>query len=328
MVAKTRRYHLAADPAERVIEAFVNRGALSAATRESYLSNLRQIARFLTPGDTPATGGDRQVTAAVARILDMERGEAKAMASQYMAAMMDEGLSPGTINLRIGTLCRVVTTAKDLGVIGWTIDIKYPRVRAYRDTRGPTWAEGMRIIDAAVGQTWPTKAARDVAAGWMLLGMGLRSGELRALTMADVDLGGKRLAVIAKGAAGARQWLTMPPKTLDAVANWISLRGTGDGPLIAPLHPAANGSPMSKDGLLKLIGKLAATAGLRHTTVHMLRHTACTEGTRQCRGNLVAAQSFTRHADPNTVIRYNDGQVDRYAEVAAAMGGDEPIGLS
>jgi integrase/recombinase XerC len=49
---------------------------------------------------------------------------------------------------------------------------------------------------------------------------------------------------------------------------------------------------------------------------HGLRHAAITEALDLARGNVRAVQRFSRHADPRTLLRYDDAREDVAGEIA------------
>jgi integrase/recombinase XerC len=61
------------------------------------------------------------------------------------------------------------------------------------------------------------------------------------LDLEDVDVAGKRLAVLGKGRTEAEP-ITLPGRTLEALAAWLAVRGDTPGPLFLNYDRAGKGS--------------------------------------------------------------------------------------
>jgi integrase len=332
---KVGTWKLAATRAGRVAEAFYHRGRRSAKTQRTYRGTMVALANFMVGygendgNDGNNEGAEKRIARAIERILRMKPGTASATVLQYDNAMRAAGLSSATIRLRLSAVSSLIKSAAKIGEIDWTIEVDLPAVRPYRDCAGPSRDGVMAMIAAASAGVWPQKGARDAAALWLMFGIGLRKGELLALTMGDVDLRRSRLAVVAKGAAGEKIQLDMPGEVLDATAEWISMRGLHDGPLMTSLWPgAAIDSPLSESGLAAVVGRIGGAAGLGWVTPHGLRHAAITEAANRCGGDILAVRDFARHGDVNTTIRYLDRLRIRRAEIAEMVASGQTKTLS
>ena len=74
------------------------------------------------------------------------------------------------------------------------------------------------------------------------------------------------------------------------------------------------------------IGRVAEAAGLPHVTPHELRHTAIAT-VNDTSGDLRAAQTFARHADPSTTAVYTRTTSDRLVDVVNALDYGQRVGL-
>jgi integrase/recombinase XerC len=147
----------------------------------------------------------------------------------------------------------------------------------------------------------------------------LRRGELVALDLAEVELapGAASVAIVGKGQTEATP-LTLPDPTRHALANWVERRGPEPGPLFVRLDRAAEPPDRLTDTAVFLVVRdLGRKAGLsRATRPHGLRHEAITRALDRTNGDIRTVQRFSRHADPRTVMRYDDCRLDRAGDVA------------
>jgi integrase len=105
---------------------------------------------------------------------------------------------------------------------------------------------------------------------------GLRSGEMRALSWADVNLEKRQLRVergdwrghISTTKGGRTRYVPLTLALTDALRGYRHLRG----PLVLYRD---DGTPMRENTIRDLVDRAARRAGLREKGPHMLRHTFC-----------------------------------------------------
>lgn len=163
-------------------------------------------------------------------------------------------------------------------------------------------------------------------AGWC----GLRSGEVRALRVRDLDLDagvvrvrqavvrlkGRLLIGPPKTAAGVRD-VTIPPHLLPALREW--LRRQPRHARDALLFPAGDGvSPLNDSVLREAHDKGKAAIGVPGLTIHGLRHTSATLAA-QLGATLAELQARIGHSTPNMAMRYQHVAADRDAQLAQRM---------
>jgi integrase/recombinase XerC len=140
--------------------------------------------------------------------------------------MQRRELAPVTIATRLATIRSMVKVARTIGCITWAVDIESPRIKPYRDTRGPGH-EGFRKLTAKARTNGRELAGkRDLALMRMMYDLLLRRGECIARALADVDLEAEKpcVNIIGKGQTESE------PRTLSAAAalalrEWIAVRG-------------------------------------------------------------------------------------------------------
>ncbi len=294
-------------------------------TLEAYKFDLSDFARF--------TGAPSEA-AAIELLLAAGHGEANRVAMKYKAHMKDRKLATATIARRLAALRSMVTFARTIGRIVWSLDVKSPRVTSYRDTSGPGndgWAM-IRATSRELASTPDTtrrpradRSKRDLALVTLLHDLGLRRGECVALDLEDVRLDERKVMVIGKGKT-EKTALTFPDKTRDILADWIATRGDEPGPLFIRMDPAAEGvlERLTGDSVCRMVKRLSKRAGLsREARPHGLRHHAITRLDEKTNSNTTKMQAFSRHAKRETLGKYIDNRRDDAGDMARLLADDE-----
>jgi integrase/recombinase XerC len=198
-------------------------------------------------------------------------------------------------------------------------------VTKYRDTSGPGldgWVK-MRAKghELAVGTTL---GKRDIALMHLMHDSCLRRGECVGLDLADVDMERGQVAIVGKGKT-EREWLTISTQAKAALVQWIAARGDEPGPLFIRLDPAATGiERIMGDSVNRIVNKLGAKSGLaRKVRAHGLRHQGITRALDLTNGNVRMVQGLSRHADPRTLMKYDDARRDDAGTLAQMLGNDQ-----
>lgn len=274
--------------------------------------------------------GGLDSSAAVEVLLGLDHGRANAVALGYRDHLELRGLKPATVAVRLAALRSLTKLGRQLGVIAWSLDVESPKVVSYRDTSGPGLEGWARMLGLALGERERRAAVgiRDVAILRLLYDLGLRRGEVAALDAASVDLGERHLLVVGKGRVEGLAY-SLPDPTWNALAAWLDWRGFDAGPLFCRLDPgaAADGdfSRLTTKSIYQLVKKLAERAGLKKlVSPHRVRHSAITRVLQISNGDIPAAQRFSRHSDPRTLMIYDDRRKDRGGELAKLLAGEVP----
>ena len=119
-----------------------------------------------------------------------------------------------------------------------------------------------------------------------------------------------------------REAMTIPANVKQALAAWLSVRGTDapDAPLFIALdnHSRGAGKRITGAGIFHIIRELGTRAGLK-VRPHGLRHTAITAALDAFNGDYRKTRAFSRHASLDTVRRYDDNRADHAGQVAHAL---------
>ena len=285
------------------------RSGKKALTVAAYDRDVDDFARW--QGEAPA--------AAITRLLACTAGQAHQVALHYLEHLQSRGLASATCGRRLSALRSLARLARMCGLITWYLEVPSPRVMPYRDTRGPGRAGMHRLIAMAEQQQEP-KRSRDLAILWLLYGRALRRAEVAGLRLPeDLDLAGERIQVLGKHRT-EREWLTVPPATCRAIAQWLEVRGADTGPLFYRLDRAATDRiddrrPVTGLAIAHLVAALGKRAGLT-VRPHGLRHAAITEVLDATRGDFRAAQRFGRLGKADTLRYYDDNREDLGGQAA------------
>jgi integrase/recombinase XerC len=297
-----------------VLDAFLS--GRNANTLEAYAFDLDDFASFVmaaSPGS------------AVDGLLAMGHGNANWVVLGYQAHLTDRKLATATIARRIVALRSMVKLARQIGRVEWTLDVESPRVVKYRDTSGPGLEGWFKLRDKGKELAATTaQGKRDVALLHLMHDSCLRRGECVNLDLADVDLKRGQVAIVGKGKTD-REWLTISVQAKDALVQWIAARGDEPGPLFIRLDPAATGNErITGDSVNRIVNKLGAKSGLkRKVRAHGLRHQGITRALDLTNGNVRMVQGLSRHADPRTLMKYDDARRDDAGTLAQMLGNDQ-----
>lgn len=241
-------------------------------------------------------------------------GDANRTVFAYRAALLDAGLARATVGLRLTALRTLVRLARMQGLVSWELEVEGVRREPYRDTRGPG-RRGVRALLAEVEGPASPKGVRDRAILRLLLDLALRRAEVTTLDVADVDLAEATVAVVGKGRS-LRSKLTLPDTTRDALDAWIAVRGPEPGALFTSFDRSGKRTRLTGTSLARLVRRIGEAAGIPNLHPHALRHAAITSALDLTCGDVRAVQRFSRHADPRTLLLYDDCRRDRAGEVA------------
>ena len=284
-------YQLAADLYRAVLS------GRKAATLRAYASDLRDFSRFL---------GIPDPSSALDAFVGFSGPYANAAALAYRAHLTDRNLAPATIGRRLAALRAAVQVARMLGRVAWDLEVESPRAETYRDTSGPGRDGWKAVLAIAKAQASTTRGKRDYAIIRLLHDVALRRGEAVGLDLVDVDLRRSIIQVKGKGKS-SKAPITLPKPTVEALANWIDVRGSAAGPLFG----------LTGESVRKLTRKLGRDAHLdRPLRPHGLRHQGITHALDATNGDVRAVRRFSRHAKLDTLVVYDDNRTDLAGDVA------------
>ncbi len=269
------------------------RGA-SAATRRSYASDLQQLLEWLAERDLTVSGlGRRQVRA-------------------FSAELGRRGYAPATLARKLSTLRGFTRHLTESGVLAADPARSLPGPRRRRRLPRVLSLSDVDTLLAATEGTDPL-ALRDRLVLELLYGCGLRSMELVALRLADVQAAQAQLIVHGKG--GKMRIVPLGDEAAAALRRYLE-RGRGElerqrgaGPAAveplreAPLLLSKSGRSLLTSDVRRLVVKYSRLAGMDPASPHMLRHAYATHMLERG-ADLRAIQELLGHASVSTTQVY------------------------
>lgn len=296
-------------------------GSHEASTVKGYRNSLEIFSKWWVIEIEESTGamigGDPSIGEALEWFCSLSHGEANEKALRFRSWLQkSQKYAPTTVGTHLSALRSFIAAANVVDVVPWTLQIKGPKAEVTRDTRGPA-PEGVDAIRQAAKSQVKPKAARDVAIVWLLFNIGLRRFEVGGLNLDSLNGLEIRFKGKKRNAPEVFKLSTECRKYLD---DWIKVRGKNEGPLFHNCDRAHKGEGRLTDqGIYNLVVSLAKKAGMKHTTPHMLRHSAATELYNDTH-DIVAVQKFLRHKNVATTMRYLDIHKDTQGIFAEKLG--------
>jgi integrase/recombinase XerD len=149
---------------------------------------------------------------------------------------------------------------------------------------------------------------RDYAILVLLSRLGLRAGEVAALTLDDIDW--RHGEIVIRGKGGRRERLPLPADAGQAMAGYLSGGRPAPASRLLFLRVLAPRDGLSPTGIATVVRAACDRAGLPRAGAHRLRHSAASEMLRAGAGLPEVAQVL-RHASLATTAIY--AKVDRAA---------------
>lgn len=297
------------EQANLLIETFLSSQGL--ATREAYKRDLECFNEFLF---------QKFQLQSVVELIQLNGGEINFLALQYRDDLCARKLSPATINRRLGALRSLFKLARLLGFTMAKIEISNIRSQSYRDTRGPGLPAFKRMMSAASRQS-SVKAARDRAILRLLFDLALRASELVELDIEHLEFEHKRISIKGKGRT-EREYLTLSQTTVDAVSDWIQIRGDHPGPLFFNLiRDQRKRKRLTRVGLYELIRSLGEEVNIK-TRPHGIRHLSISEACEVAQNNgynLEEVLDHSRHKSVATLMIYRDRKRDTQGAISTLV---------
>jgi integrase/recombinase XerC len=268
------------------------RGA-SAATRRSYASDLQQLLEWLAEHDLT--------------VCDLGRRHVRA----FSAELGRRGYAPATLARKLSTLRGFTRHLTEVGVLGADPAHSLPGPRRRRRLpRVLSISEVDTLVTATEG-TDPL-ALRDRLIIELLYGCGLRSMELVALRLGDVQAAQAQLIVRGKG--GKTRVVPLGDEAAAALRRYLE-RGRGElerqrGAALAaaprreaPLLLSRGARALLTSDIRRLVVKYSRLAGIDPASPHMLRHAYATHMLERG-ADLRAIQELLGHASVSTTQVY------------------------
>lgn len=228
---------------------------------------------------------------------------------RYRIHLEQRPYAPATINLRLAAVRRVAYEAADAGLLSPELAAGIGRVKGVRrlGVRLGNWLtpeQGRRWLEHAGPAT--LRGARDHAMLAMLIGCGLRRGELLALTLESVQQREEHWVLAdLVGKGGHVRTVPIPSWVKSAVDAWTTAAGITKGRVFRAINKAGRiwGDGMSPKVLWDVVRVAAARASIEKLAPHDLRRT-CARLCHLAGGELEQIQFLLGHVSVQTTERY------------------------
>ncbi|GAB1544594.1 site-specific tyrosine recombinase XerD [Scytonema sp. NUACC21] len=284
-------------------------------TRRAYEKDIRDFFSKMT--------GLYPTQDSVLEFLHLEREQAVMVVLKYKALLIQGGVREATVNRRLAAIKSLAKMGRKLGVCNYSLeDVEGEKVRAYRDTRGVDTKAIAKVIGQFDRETLIGK--RNFAIFMVLWGLALRRNEVCQLNVGDFDFYGRKLRVMGKGRGTNEEYIDISKDVASAVADWLVARGDVNSlsPLFTALDFHNSGHRLTGDAIYKIVAASFKAAGIKKPmSPHRIRHSAITAALDATDGNIRKVQKLSRHADPRTLIIYDDNRNKDALEMSELLTG-------
>lgn len=281
-------------------------------TRRTYAKGLKDF--FVTMTQTEPT------PEAIGRFLCLNRFEAISLVLRYRAGLVERGLRPATINVRLSAVKSLVNYARKIGKCDFSLaDVEGLRAETYRDTTGVS-PDGFKQITAVVNVE-SLKGKRDLAILRLLWDNALRRAEVCSLNVEDYQPEESRLWIKGKGKL-TQEPISLSSKAIGLIDDWLLDIGDRptDNPLFCTVDRATFGHRLSGNAIYNVVRNTAESAGItKIISPHRIRHSAITAALDATNGDTRKVQKLSRHKNLNTLMIYDDNRHQHQAEVTGIL---------
>ncbi|NJN12655.1 MAG: tyrosine-type recombinase/integrase [Richelia sp. RM2_1_2] len=272
-------------------------------TKQAYEKDMKDFFMFIA--------GCKPTHELVLEFLHLEQRHAVALVLKYKANLIKKELAEATVNRRLSAIKSLTAMGRKLGLCDYTLeDVKGEKVETYRDTTGVSPEDFAKVLKLVDRDT--LKGKRDYAILRLLWDNALRRSEVCNLNVGDFNAQESTLSILGKGKGKQKVVVDLSQKTVEAITEWlIASRRTHftRKPLFIVLAHYSNGNRLSGEAIRRLVSGLCKQAGItKQMSPHRVRHSSITTVLDNNNGNYRAAQRFSRHSKPDTVMKYDDNR--------------------
>lgn len=281
-------------------------------TRRTYAKGLRDFFVTMTQ--------DEPSPERIAWFLTLGRFDAIALLLRYRAGLLERGLTPATVNVRLSAVKSLVNYARKVGKCDYTLeDVESLQVETYRDTSGVS-PDGFKRIAEQV-KTDSLKGKRDLAILRLLWDNALRRAEISSLDLEDYSPREMKLWIKGKGRL-SKESIRLSVKAITFINDWLFVIGdrSPDKPLFCTVDRATFGHRLSGNAIYNIVRDTAQAAGIsKIISPHRIRHSAITAALDATNGDARKVQKLSRHRNLNTLMIYDDNRHQHQAEITSLL---------
>jgi site-specific recombinase XerD len=233
----------------------------------------------------------------------------KTVVTRYRIHLEDQLLAPGTINVRLAAVRRLAYEAADTGLLSPELAAGIRRVKGSKKlgVRLGNWltAEEARAL-WQIPNTHSLKGKRDRAILAVLLGCGLRRGELIDLTSDHIQRREDHWAIVdLVGKAGHVRTVPMPEWVKRTIDEWLNAADIRQGKLFRCVSRKETvwGTEITEKVVWHVVKEYARKLGVSKLAPHDLRR-SCARLCHNAGGELEQIQFLLGHVSVQTTEKY------------------------
>ena len=233
----------------------------------------------------------------------------KTVVTRYRIHLEDQLLAPGTINVRLAAVRRLAYEAADTGLLSPELAASIRRVKGSKKL-GVRLGNWLTVEEARTLWQLPNEALlkgkRDRAILAVLLGCGLRRGELVDLTFEHLQRREDHWVIVDLiGKAGHVRTVPMPDWVKTTIDDWLTAAGIKQGKLFRRVcrRGAIWGSEITEKVVWHVVKEYAERLGVSKLAPHDLRR-SCARLCHEAGGELEQIQFLLGHVSVQTTEKY------------------------
>jgi site-specific recombinase XerD len=233
----------------------------------------------------------------------------KTVVTRYRIHLESRQLAPGTINVRLAAVRRLAYEAADSGLLSPELAAGIRRIKGSKKL-GIRLGNWLTVDEARTLWQLPDentlKGKRDRAILAVLLGCGLRRGELTELTLAHLQRREDHWAIVDLiGKAGHVRTVPMPDWVKQTIYHWLIAAGVSQGKMFRCVCRigTAWGSQMTEKVVWHVVKQYAQQLGIAKLAPHDLRR-SCARLCHGAGGELEQIQFLLGHVSVQTTEKY------------------------
>lgn len=254
-------------------------------TIKAYLSDLQQFALWLK-----GTYGEAELTPTVITKLDV---------THYRTHMMTVlKRKPAGVNRALSSISAFCEWAVGAGHALVNPAAQVPQAQ---QVKAPPKALNEQDQNRLLRTVYKGGNSRDIAIIELMVGAGLRIGEVAALGLEDVEVSERKGVVTVRQGKGAKyRQVPLNKDVRKAIQEYLSVRPAAGEALFV----SQKGGGLTANAMWKTVKKYGDQAGLTDLTPHALRHTFGTRLIRKHGVDIVTTAALMGHANISTTAIY------------------------
>ena len=246
-----------------------------------------------------------------------EKGEgiSRPLLLDYRARMVEKGLGPSTINVRLAAVRKLISEARKNGILDaeqatQMSDLPNARQAGARMGNWLTREQAKELL--AVPDRSTLKGKRDYCILALLVGCALRRRELASLYIGDIQMReGRWVIADLRGKGGRIQTVAVPIWVKQGIDVWMTAAAIDKDRLLRPVSKAGKlrGSELSDWAIWSVVETSAKQIGIERFGAHDLRRT-CAKLCRKAGGDLEQIKFLLGHTSIQTTERYLGAEQD------------------